>query len=84
MSCIHRLQHVNRFRPAHLADHNPVRAHPKRCADQLADRDLPLSVNAAGSRLQAHKILYVLDLELRIVLDRDQPLAVRYEGRQRI
>jgi hypothetical protein len=43
---VERLQHVERLRPAHLADHDPVRPHPKGVAHQLADGDLatPLQV----------------------------------------
>ena len=44
----HRLQHVEDFGAAHLADDDPIGAHPQRVAHQLARGDLALALEVDG------------------------------------
>ena len=70
MPGVHRLQHVERFRAAHLADDDAVGAHPQRVVDQVALGDLAAALQAARAGLQAHH-MRLLQLQLGGVLDSD-------------
>ena len=48
---VHRLEHVERFAAADLADDDPVGSHPKRVAHQIADRHLASALDVGGPRL---------------------------------
>ena len=81
---VHRLQHVDRLPAAHFTHDDPVGAHPQRRADQVPDRDGAQPVKAALPRLHPHQILHVADLQLGVVLDRDDPLVLRHELGERV
>ena len=80
---IHRLQHVERFAGADLADDDPVGAHAQRVLDQFALGDLAPALDIRRPRLQPHDML-LLQLELGRVLDGDDALAIVDEGRHGI
>ena len=80
---VHRLEHVERLGASDLADDDPVGPHAQGVAHEVADRDLTLSFDVLRPRLEAHYVL-LLELELRSVLDRDDPVAAGNGGRHRI
>ncbi len=80
---VHRLQHVESLPAAAFADDDAVRPHPECVLDKLLRRDLPASLDARGFRLEAHDVR-LLQPKLGRVFDRDDPLALRNEGRERI
>ena len=61
---------------AALADDDPVGPHVQRVPQQVADRDLALALQVGRARLEGDDVL-LAELELRGVLDRDDPLVVR-------
>ena len=77
------LEHVERLRTAHLADDDPVGAHPQRVAHQLADRDLSPALQIRGPAFEAQHV-GLPQPQLRRVLDRDHALAGRDERRQHV
>ena len=79
----HRLQHVEGFLAANLADDDAVRPHAQRVLDELALPDLAAALDAGRSRLQAAHVR-LLQLQLGGVLDGDQALPVRDVAGQRI
>ena len=83
VAAVQRLQHVERLGAAHLADDDPVRAHPERVADELPDRDLALSLEVRRSALEPQDV-GLLEPKLRRVLDRDDPLAVGDQRRKHV
>ena len=80
---VERGQQVERLGPAHLADHDPVRAHPQRVAQQVADRHLPPALDARRPALEPDHVR-LLKAELGGVLDRHDPLAGGDEARDRV
>ena len=80
---VHRLQHVQRLAAADLADDDPVRAHPQRVADQVADGHRAAALDVRRPGLQPDHVL-LLQRQLGGVLDRDDPLPARDELRQRV
>jgi hypothetical protein len=78
---VHRLQHVERLTAADLADDDPIRAHPKRVADEMTDRDLPTSLHVRRTGFQRDHVR-LREPELGGVFDRDQALLVGDETRQ--
>ena len=81
MARVHRLEHVERLGAADLADDDPVGAHAQGVPDELADADLALAFDVRRPRLERDHVL-LLELELGRVLDRDDALVVRDEGRE--
>jgi hypothetical protein len=45
---VHGLEHVESLGAAHLADEDPVGAHPEAVAQELADGQLALAAGCAG------------------------------------
>ena len=80
---VHRLEHVQGLGAADLADDDPVGAHAQRVPDELADADLALALDVRRPSLERDHVL-LLELELGGVLDRDDPLVARDEGRDRV
>ncbi len=76
-------QHVERLRPTHLADDDPVRAHPQRVADEPANRHLAAALEVRRSRLEPDDVR-LAQPQLGGVLDRDHALAGADEARQRV
>ena len=72
---VHRLEHVERLGAATLADDDPVGPHAERIANEVADAYLALALDVRRARLQRHDVS-LLELKLRRVLDRDDPLVV--------
>src|SRR6185312_13008924 len=83
MARVHRLQHVERLWTANLADDDTVGAHTQGVPHELADSNLSLALDVRGPRLERDHVL-LLELELRRVLDRDDPLDPRNERRHRV
>ena len=83
MAGVHGLEHVKGFGATDLADHDAIGAHAQRVAYEFADRHLALPLDVLGARLEPEHVALV-QLELRRVLDRDDPVLVRDSGRQRI
>ena len=67
------VEQVERLRPADLADHDPVGAHPQRVAEQVADRHLPPALDARRAALEPDDVR-LAQAKLGRVLDRDHPL----------
>ena len=80
---VHRLEHVQGLGAADLADDDPVGAHAQGVPDELADADLALALDVRRPRLERDHVL-LLELELGGVLDRDDALVARDEGRDRV
>ena len=80
VSGIHRLQHVQGFAAAHLADDQTVRAHSDGVPDQLAEGHHFL---ARWNALQATDVP-LRQPEFGGFLDGDDPLVIRDAGRQGI
>ena len=78
---VERLEHVERLAAADLADDDPVGAHAQRVAHEVADRDLAAALDVGRARLERDDVR-LLQPQLGVVLDRDDPLAVRDGGRQ--
>ena len=72
---VHRLQHVDGFLAADLAEDDPVGAHAQRVLDEVAHGDLALALDVGGAGLQPHHVR-LLQLQLGRVLDRHRALAV--------
>src|SRR5207247_10732630 len=83
MARVHRLEHVERLGAADLADDDAVRPHAEGVPDELADPNLALTLDVRRARLE-HDHVFLLKLELGRVLDRDDALAPRDAGRQRV
>ena len=81
MAGVHRLQHVERFLTSALAENHTVRAHAQRVLDQVALPDLAMPFHVGGTRLHPSDVR-LLQLQFGGVLDRDQALVLRNEGRQ--
>ena len=80
---VHGLEHVERLAAAALADDDAVGPHAQRVAHQVADRDLALALDVGRARLERDDVL-LAQLELGGVLDGDDALVVRDEGRQHV
>jgi len=66
-----------------VADDDAVGPHPQGVADQVADGHRALALDVGGTRLQADHVV-LLELELRGVLDRDDPLVGGDEGGEHV
>ena len=80
---VERGQQVERLGAADLADHDPVRAHPQRVAEQVADRHLSPALDARRPALEPHH-MGLLQAQLGRVLDRHHPLLGVDEARDRV
>src|SRR3954471_20000669 len=78
---VHRLEHVEGLARTALPDDDPIRAHAEGVADELADGDRALAFDVRRAGLERDHVL-LAELELGGVLDRDDPLVIREEGRQ--
>ena len=72
----HRLEHVQRFARAALADDDPVGAHVEGVAQEVADGDLAVALEVRWARLEGDDVL-LAELQLGGVLDGDDPLVAR-------
>ena len=75
MAGVHRLQHVEGFGAAHLADDDAVRPHAQRVAHQVALVDLARALDVGRPRFQLDDVR-LLQLQLGRVLDGDDAFAV--------
>ena len=73
---VHRLQHVERFLAADLADDDAVGAHTQGVDDELPLADRALAFHVGRARLEPRHVL-LAELEFGRVLDRDDPLVAR-------
>src|ERR1043166_573201 len=80
---VHRLQQVERFGTAHLADDDAFRPHAQAVAHQLAHADLPFALQVGRTSFQAHHVR-LLQLQLGGVLAGDDALVVVDEAGQRV
>jgi hypothetical protein len=78
---VHRLQHVERLTPSDLPDDDPVGAHPKRVANQIAHRHLATSLHVRRTRFEGDDVR-IRQTQLRCILDRDHPLVVADRRRE--
>ena len=78
---VHRLEHVEGFTPADLADDDPVGAHPEGVADEVTNRHLAATLDVRRPRLERDDVR-LMQAELGRVFDRDQALLVRDERGQ--
>ena len=82
MAGAQRHEQVQRLRPAHLADDQPVRAHPQRVAHEPPDRDLAAALQVRRPRLEPHDVRQ-RQPQLGRILDRHHPLGGIDERGQR-
>jgi hypothetical protein len=80
---VHRLEHVERFLAADLADDDAVGPHAQRVDDELALADRALALDVGRPRLEPRDVLLV-ELQLGGVLDRDDALALGDEAREHV
>src|SRR5665811_2137419 len=83
MASVHGLEHVERLAAAHLAYHDAIRTHPKRVANQVADRDLALAFDVGWSCFETNEVPLV-QLQLDRVLDGHDSLVLGDETRHDI
>ncbi len=74
MAGVHRLQQVEYFRSAHLADDDPLRAHAQAILDQIAHRDLAFALDVGRAGLKPHD-MRLLELQLGRVFASDNALV---------
>ena len=79
---VQRLQQVERFPAAHLADDDAVRSMPQRRPEQVANRH-GRQTRLLASRLEPDQVRPV-DLQLRRVLDQHDAVVGRQERRERV
>ncbi len=72
---VHRLQHVERFFAAHLADDDAIGAHTQGVDHELPLPDRALAFDVRRPRFEPRDVLLV-QLQLGRVLDRDDALAL--------
>ena len=77
---VHGLQHIERFRPAALANNNAIRPHPECIDDQVANGYLPCALCIARSGLQPHHVSMFKRAQFCGVLDRDDALILRQDA----
>ena len=80
---VHRLQHVQRFGAAALADDDAVRPHAQRGAQQHALVDAALLVQVRRAGFELHDVA-LLELQLGRVFDGDDALLLGNEARERV
>ena len=83
MPGVHRLQHVERLRPAALADDDAVRPHAKAVAHQVADRDGASALDVLRLRLEADDV-HLPEPQLRGILAGDDSFVGGDETRQHV
>ena len=83
MAGVHRLQHVERFFAADLADDDAIGAHTQGVDHQLPLADRALAFDVRRARLEPRHVLLV-ELQLGRVLDRDDALLVADEAGQHV
>ena len=83
MAGVHRLQHVQRFPATDLSNHNPIRAHTQRVAQQFADRHFTLALGIGWPAFKPDDVV-LLDLELDGIFDGDDPVGLGQEGGKHI
>src|SRR5262245_25281483 len=83
MTCVHRLQHVERLFPTHLANDDAIRPHTQGIDKQLSlsDGALPFDVRWPG--LQSSDML-LMKLQLGRILDGNDALALSNEAREHV
>ena len=77
----HRLQHVEDFGAADLADDDSVGAHPQTILDQVALRDLALALEVGRPGLEPNDVR-LLERQFGGILDGDDALVLGNEGRK--
>ena len=70
---VHGLEHIERFRAAHFADDDPVRAHTQRIPHEIALGNLPTPFRRWWPGLQRDPVP-LLETQLQRILDRDDAL----------
>src|SRR5574337_698577 len=71
---VHRLQKIERLRPAHFAHDDPLRAHAQAVPDEVAHRHLPRALKIGRPRFEAHH-MRLLQLQFGRVLAGDDALV---------
>ena len=83
MTGVHRLQQVEGFRSAHLADDNPLGAHPEAVLDQITHGDLAHSLKVWRARFEPDH-MRLLKLKFSRVLAGDGPFREVDEAGERV
>ena len=81
---VHRLQHVERFGAAALADDDAVRPHAERGAHQLRADSCRLALFRLGGRVSNLTTCALLQLQFGRVFDGDDALLFGNEARERV
>ncbi len=80
---VHRLEHVQGLAATHLTHHDAVRPHTQGVDDQLANAHRALPLDVRGTGLEPDHVP-LLELQLRRVLNGDDPLVAGEEARHDI
>ena len=83
MTGVHRLEHVERFLAADLADDDAVGTHTQRVDHQLPLADRALAFDVRRPRLEPGDV-FLVELQFGRVLDRDDALTLGDEARQHV
>ena len=83
MAGVHGLEHVEGLAAAALADDDPVGPHAQRVLHEVADGDLAPALDVGWARLEREHV-FLVELELLGILDRDDALVVGDERRQHV
>ena len=78
---VHGLQHVERLRPAALADQNAIRPHTQGVADQVPCRHLADAFDVGGARFQPAD-MRLLQAQLGGIFNGHNALILRNGGRK--
>ena len=78
---VERGQQVGDLGAAHLADDEPVRPHPQRLPDEVAERDLAGALDVGRPGLEPHHV-FVVRPQLTGVLDQHDPFVGRGQREQ--
>ncbi len=82
MAGVHRLDHVESLPSPALTDDDTVRAHPQAVLDQFPDGNLALAFNILRLAFKPHDVV-LLQIQLRRIFNRDDPLPIRIVGGER-
>ena len=80
MPGVERLHHVERLRPADLADDDSIRPEPQGVADEITHRDVTDPLDVGSPALEAHDV--ALEPEFGCILDRHDSIGRRYQRAQ--
>ena len=83
VTCVHGLQHVERFFATNFADDDAVGTHTQTVDDQLPLHDRALAFDVRGTAFQSHHVT-LLQLQFGGIFDGDDSLLVRNVARKNV